>query len=167
VRMNAKMVYGKILAPYLRGEDITKLTASELAAIKTIAYLCPHTDGLIVYTARVICRLFDNYFVDYVNVCERDISLNSQPRLSADELNGLSIYPNPANSIVYLQANLENTEYATVQLINALGQIMETYVLNNNEELQIDVSKLAPSIYLCKLVDINGKVIATEKLTVE
>ena len=80
---------------------------------------------------------------------------------------GLSIYPNPANSIVYLQANLENTEYATVQLINALGQIMETYVLNNNEELQIDVSKLAPSIYLCKLVDINGKVIATEKLTVE
>jgi|TARA_B110001469_G_scaffold119895_1_gene127891 hypothetical protein len=165
--MNAKTVYDKILAPYLRGEDITKLTASELFTIKTIAYLCPHTDGLIVYTARVIASLFDKYYIDYVNVCERNFALVAQPRLAEDEVEGLSIYPNPANTIVYLQANLENTDYATIQLVNTLGQITGTYTLNNNEELQIDVSELASGIYVCKLVAINGKIIATEKLTIE
>ncbi len=163
---NAKTVYEELLAPYLRGEDFTKLTASELATVRTIAYLCPHTDGLAVYTARVIARYYDNYWIDYVNICERTLALVPQPRLAAEEMEDFKIYPNPAQDVLNITTNLAENETATVSIIDAKGQTVAKYFIDNKQQTALSVADLSTGLYLVNITDNNGTIRFSEKLTI-
>ncbi|MFT4800263.1 MAG: hypothetical protein ACI93N_000021 [Flavobacteriaceae bacterium] len=160
--LNAETVYEEILAPYLRGEDITKLTTSELANIRTIAYLCPHTDGLVVYTARVICRYYDNYWIDYANICERTVALVPQPRLGEEESELFKIYPNPAQEVV----NIESNVGGTLVITNSLGQMIAIHKIEEGQTMEVAVNKLQSGLYFCKFLDVKGNHILTKKLDI-
>ncbi len=64
-----------------------------------------------------------------------------------DEVNdGISIYPNPANSII----NIVNAENANVEIVNALGQVV--YAKENvSGEISIDVRNLTDGMYFVKV----------------
>lgn len=166
---NAKDLYTEFLAPYGRGEGIMDLTTTELNNIKDIAYLCPFTDGFSVYTARSICRLFDEDWLDYSHFCEQVTNPNvNLGRMAAvpEDAPVLNLYPNPATDIVFVQLNLENSDYGYLEIINHLGQEIGTYLIQNAEDFSIDISHLRKGLYLCKLIDANNEEVTTKKLTI-
>ena len=66
---------------------------------------------------------------------------------------GISIYPNPANSII----NIVNAENANVEIVNALGQVV--YAKENvSGEISIDVRNLTDGMYFVKVNDTVTKV---------
>ena len=74
-------------------------------------------------------------------------------------LNGVSIYPNPANSVL----NIANAENASIEVFNMLGQSL--YSKSNislNE--QINVSHLTEGTYFVKIA--NGEAVKTSKFIV-
>ena len=57
------------------------------------------------------------------------------------------VYPNPAESVLYINTNASSFEY---QLINGIGQVMMSGVANGNAEL--NVSELNNGVYFLKVV---------------
>ncbi len=150
----AKDLYEKMLAPYIRGEYIMDLTATELDSIKDIAYACPYTDGLAVYTARAVCRLFDKDWIDYSNPCETT-TYGSNVRLTApeEEKDAFTLFPNPASSVLTIETELEGT----LIISNALGQVLGEYEIAELESFELDVSDFANGLYFCNFVGIIRK----------
>ena len=74
-------------------------------------------------------------------------------------LNNISIYPNPANGVI----NIENVEGASIEIINLMGQIIET--VNNASVLNsIDMSRYASGTYMIRIVLDNNVVTRKFKL---
>tara|TARA_B110000008_G_scaffold185332_1_gene184123 strand:+ start:9054 stop:12878 length:3825 start_codon:yes stop_codon:yes gene_type:complete len=82
--------------------------------------------------------------------------------------NELKVYPNPASDRVIIEITLVGRqEIVQLQVINNLGQIIETHQATSRQELSIDISHLPSGTYLLNLAEINGNTIATQKLTKE
>jgi hypothetical protein len=63
---------------------------------------------------------------------------------------GVSIYPDPANDVITVAAELPYTS-ASVVIVNAFGQVVRTVQTNSSTALRIDVSGLAEGIYTLQL----------------
>ena len=59
----------------------------------------------------------------------------------------LGIYPNPAEDVLYINANAANYEY---QMINSVGQVVMRGVANGN--VQLNVSDLNSGVYFIKVI---------------
>ena len=76
--------------------------------------------------------------------------------------NDISIFPNPASEVLYLQANVPFEE-ATLTVTNLLGTkvIQQQINLSNSPEIKLDISFLLPGIYYINISDglsnISGK----------
>ncbi len=77
----------------------------------------------------------------------------------------MSIYPNPANSLV--QFNLNTNEHVSIKIYNAVGQEINTIHCQNQKTVLLDVSKFSSGTYTCKARLANGNLFATEKLIVQ
>ena len=83
---------------------------------------------------------------------EETLNVNSCTDIEEVEA-GISIYPNPANSII----NIVNAENANVEIVNALGQVV--YAKENvSGEISIDVRNLTDGMYFVKVNDTVTKV---------
>lgn len=87
----------------------------------------------------------------YIGNCnDLDISLVC-PDLSFEEVDFSSkilLYPNPATTLVCIKGFKKNEKYLQFDLINSLGQLVQSnnYPINN-EEINFDTSKLNPGVY--------------------
>lgn len=76
----------------------------------------------------------------------------------------VSVYPNPASSTV--KVNVENVhENATVEVLNAIGQVVISAKEINGASTELNVSGLAKGVYVVKLS--NGKEVSNTKLVIE
>ena len=57
------------------------------------------------------------------------------------------VYPNPADNVLYINSNAESFEY---QVINSVGQVMLSGIVNGNAEL--NVSDLENGVYFLKVI---------------
>lgn len=74
-----------------------------------------------------------------------------------------TVYPNPADDIVYIVSN--STETVEVSLLNVNGQLVsETYIASENEKVMISVESLEPGIYFIQIR--NGEDLQVRKLIV-
>ena len=64
------------------------------------------------------------------------------------------MYPNPATSVVTLDAS---QEIAMIQIMNLLGQNVSTLEVNNTSST-INVSQFNTGVYIAKVVFSNGNV---------
>jgi len=69
--------------------------------------------------------------------------------------NTISIYPNPATTVL----NVEAEGYSTIEIVNLLGQTV--YTANTTSNMQINVSNLNNGVYFVRLNGANGT--ATQK----
>lgn len=89
------------------------------------------------------------------------VNFNANGVLGLDDnnLTDVSIFPNPANTVL----NISNADNATVEVYNILGQVMMTRAnISVNETL--DVANLATGTYLVKID--NGASITTKKFII-
>jgi hypothetical protein len=78
--------------------------------------------------------------------------------------NSLLVYPNPANSSVFVKLN-SVSDKATVEVYNTIGQIVISSKEINNNSTEINVSALAKGVYILKIT--NGKEVGNVKIVVE
>ena len=99
-------------------------------------------------TGRYLVQVFDEAF----NVlCETSIlMLDNSPIISATNDAQLTAYPNPAQTEYFLRIPSSSTKgNATLQVINAFGQIMTTQTIDNqyDETIRLDVSDYQNGLY--------------------
>ena len=71
----------------------------------------------------------------------------------------LSVYPNPAHDILYLQYTNSN-QPKKISLLNLLGQVVTEYPYSN----QINISRLPDAIYIMRVDDAAGNLLATARM---
>ena len=74
-------------------------------------------------------------------------------------INGISVYPNPATSILYL--DLKNQGYYTATLTGVVGQAIITPTSGT-----IDISGLANGVYILSIYDKDNKLVSTNKVMI-
>lgn len=73
----------------------------------------------------------------------------------------VQIYPNPTTSFFRIEG--DNNQVATICLYNLIGKRMKTF--NPKKEHDFPVDELPNGLYLVQMIDSNGRVIATNRLT--
>jgi Secretion system C-terminal sorting domain len=74
-----------------------------------------------------------------------------------------SLFPNPANTILNIQ--LSSNQVADMYIYNCIGQVVKSEELKNTIT-PISISNLPAGIYLCRIMDIQGNLIKTDKIVV-
>ncbi len=86
----------------------------------------------------------------YLNDCVTITVTNTTTGIAENETTGVSIFPNPATTV--LNVNAEG--YNTVEIVNLLGQVV--YGANAESNMQINVEDLANGTYFVRLNGVNG-----------
>ena len=80
------------------------------------------------------------------------LTLGEPLGVSENTLANITLYPNPATSVVVLQAS---QEIATIQVLNILGQRISSVTVNNTTST-INVSDLSAGTYIANVLFSNG-----------
>jgi len=92
------------------------------------------------------------------NVSNNNTTLNFEPTI-------LSTFPNPTTGIVNIQLKNPETTATNIQVLNALGQIILEKQVQNDSNIEVDLSKEISGIYILNIV--NGDTQFTEKVIKE
>jgi hypothetical protein len=86
--------------------------------------------------------------------------------LNFDKSNFFSLVPNPTSTSVDIDLRMAKAIDASIQIMNAQGQLVYTQLLNDAEKQRVSVntSALANGIYLVNILTENG--LMTKKLVV-
>lgn len=90
------------------------------------------------------CETISNDGVLTINVSVGELGKN----------NALKLYPNPTNSILNIDLELENPQEVSYTIIDVLGKeytMPQTFMANNHHQHTINVSQLSKGIYFIKL----------------
>jgi hypothetical protein len=145
--------------------------------LREVASLCPISNGPAVINARSILMLYDTMRTIYMNECERvyPSNQNGEDRnyqsdyfepiedymLSKSSLK-LSIWPNPANEIVYVQAN-QNISEISIFDVNGKVILIEHPITKNDFNLYIN--DISNGIYILRFL-IENNTYHYEKLVI-
>ena len=81
-------------------------------------------------------------------------------RIMQEQSSDLSVYPNPAkNSFTVSFNDIGNEIPVSMELRNLQGQIVETRKLNGIADVQFNVSKLSPGMYMIRVMLEGGDVV--------
>lgn len=84
-------------------------------------------------------------------------------RLNNQVKKTISVYPNPAGSVAQVYSKTTFTQGQVLQLIDAKGSRVKTFVAAGKNALQLDLSNIQPGLYLLQLIE-NGRVIENTSL---
>ncbi|MDD5571870.1 MAG: T9SS type A sorting domain-containing protein [Bacteroidales bacterium] len=155
------------------------LTQNDIVDLKAIAALCPYEYGNAVLKARLLLSFVDT--AKYVNNCDvqsrhkninntnennninnNTVSAKTNETMQAER--ALKVYPNPANSELFIEYKLNEGEKGYVVLFNSLGIKVNEYDLNKNFT-KVDLNKYSSGLYYYR-ISINGVVIKNDKLSI-
>ncbi|MFT4681361.1 MAG: hypothetical protein ACI9YU_001206 [Flavobacteriales bacterium] len=144
-------------------------TTAQHDSLVFIATQCPYEYGVGVYMARAMLTLADtvNYMV--AHACEAteppSARLSGGTEDAASDLtqsgSAISIYPNPARSLLTVLVDLVDEQIERIELMNYLGHRIQTTRLNKGMT-EIDVSSLSSGVYHYSII-IDGVVKQTGK----
>lgn len=157
--------YNTIYLAYL---DNT-ISEAQKATLKTLAQLCPFTDGNSVYQSRALLKAYDT--TDYRNACEtsapvlpqsgnRFITPNAASTVNQAAVMATEVFPNPASTELNITTALTGAEFT---LSNVLGQVV--IVTKLNPLTKLDVSNLKNGTYLYTITK-DKAILKSEKLII-
>jgi hypothetical protein len=92
------------------------------------------------------------------NVSNDNTSLNFEPTT-------VSTFPNPTTGLVNIQLKGAETTETSIKVLNALGQVILEKQVQNNSNIEVDLSKEISGLYILHIV--NGTTQFTEKIIKE
>ena len=108
-------------------------------------------------------RYVSYLFIDDVSVIDCTVGIGEVN----DNLSSGKLYPNPANTVVYYEDNLNDIEKGIIQLQDISGRNLKEYNLKSGvNRITISVSDLAKGIYMVK-IKINGRTDENKKLLIQ
>jgi hypothetical protein len=69
--------------------------------------------------------------------------------------NAISVYPNPAEDMLYIASNNTTTDVA---IIDVVGNLVKEY---KNAGQSVNVSDLTTGVYIVRVSNINGEIVST------
>ncbi|MBV6440548.1 MAG: T9SS C-terminal target domain-containing protein [Haliscomenobacteraceae bacterium CHB4] len=123
--------------------------------LRTIANLCPLSDGEAVLRARALLTLVNENPVVYDDetICSFE---RAQPGLQLKS-GYLRVYPNPAANQVVIEYNIANSTENLFLLYNTLGQLVKATVLPvNQRNFQLSLEGLPEGAYWYRLPEVPG-----------
>ncbi len=117
------------------------------------------TDGVqsevsFVGTASETYILYVTGFGTNAGVYVLNVACETVLDVTQNDLIDIAMYPNPATSVVTLDAS---QEIATIQIMNLLGQTVSTIEVNNTSST-VNVSQLRTGVYIANVLFSNGRV---------
>tara|TARA_R100001369_G_scaffold65446_1_gene92618 strand:- start:16793 stop:18157 length:1365 start_codon:yes stop_codon:yes gene_type:complete len=85
--------------------------------------------------------------------------------ITENELNVVSIFPNPANDELHLDFSKSNTSIETIIIYNLQGKAVKTISRNGQTVQNVKVSDLSKGVYMLKMKRIDGES-STQKLII-
>lgn len=101
----------------------------------------------------------DNGNVIYSDTYQYTTGALSQTEFNLD--NSISVYPNPTTNLVYIKSNVAET-IKSIELYNALGQLIYLLGGENKSDLKIDLSSFEKGIYFLKVSFESSKQITSK-----
>lgn len=74
------------------------------------------------------------------------------------------MYPNPARDELNVIYN-GNSSIKNIAVYNLIGKVVNVYKVTSNNNANLDISSIPSGIYFIRLVDAQGRVVATRKFT--
>jgi len=134
--------------------------SAQIAALQTIAPLCPAEYGNAVFVARALLSQVDT--THYISVCEMTVNNNNARVLGNQPINDTTIsakvYPNPANTELNIEVALQPGETARMCLYNSLGQEVECKDLTKNLTA-LPTKVFAEGLYYYRITNNSGNVL--------
>lgn len=170
-----------VLERLIAGRDT--FMQNELALLRSIAYECPFTHGVVVYEARALVTPYDPIGTMYYNVCETEENNNPANRihsldweeeeqavnqLSMSEKNReLSLFPNPNNGQMRIAYYLPQQKgEAQLIIYNALGVEIKNININDKEGvIEINEKQWESGVYFIRLM-IEGEEQHSDKFVI-
>lgn len=153
---------------YLEGKFI-KL--QEAARSEDYKWLTPECREKILGTTQeeFVTRELNNFTVKYKQQADRGIDVLREHNLISEDLEmDLLAFPNPANDVVTIAAQLGSEVSYKLTVIDLTGSLANTIVESKGTEVkeQLDVADYPVGVLLIQIVTSDGR-IATERLVVE
>jgi len=81
------------------------------------------------------------------------VTVENTGTVSLNEImnNQVAIYPNPAEDLITVDLSMLDTKNAAIEIIDITGKIIDTYTLDTNMKIQIDLGTYANGIYQVKV----------------
>lgn len=101
----------------------------------------------------------NNFFLDDINIYQGDES--NDPILSVEEnslINDFAVFPNPANNEANIKFSVENSQNATVEIVNMVGQTVKSTVVqaqSGQNLVMMPIAELRAGVYMVR-VTVNG-----------
>jgi hypothetical protein len=92
------------------------------------------------------------------------VSIGNSPVVNIEGLNSVKLQPNPTTGLTTLALSFDNNVDATIQVLNLLGQVVETIVADNSNEIiaPLDLTAYPDGLFLVRIS--VGKQTRVEKL---
>lgn len=78
--------------------------------------------------------------------------------------NSVSVYPNPARDYVNVIFD-KQTNVRTIAIYNMIGKTMRVFKPADNNSARLDLDAIPSGVYFVRLMDAEGKVVATRRFT--
>ncbi len=170
---NIKTINTICLVQQLAGRD---LNAQEKQQLEQIAQLCPLTDGVAVYMARVILDPLDT--IRYTNSCEIQSVTTNGNRLGLEtddedynqeleEEAGFMLYPNPNDGRITVNYKLSATQLGNLVIMDMMGKVLYEQELSPKKAVeQLNLTHLSKGVYLYT-IQVNGEPKQNGKLVIQ
>lgn len=172
-------------------DGFENLSEGTIAIVNELANKCPYQEGSAVYKARTLNALFNpTLLYDDIKICnsvgyyrtsnsnnqantkglfgkENDFLKTVKPNNNSSVINTneIKVYPNPANTILNIQYNIDKE--ASFTILDMLGRkIIETNLSDKSNYATIDVSKLTTGIYIYQL-SADNMIFKSDKIVIE
>ena len=132
-----------------KGVDI--YNSSQTQTLQIIAAQCPDELGTVVYKARAMYAMAAAVDMFDKSACNNSNNMEyaaNQELATENVSDKILLYPNPANTVIYLQTPTVFTTNTKAIIYNNLGQIVKTILVNNETNLlEISTSELNAGFY--------------------
>jgi trypsin len=142
-----KEIY-KMYVNFLQKGEVNQ---NDRAALLSYSTDCSDLYGDAIHLARAMANTFDVTYFDQYDICLQQ----SEPRSRENKLSNITIYPNPSNGVVYINASKEFI--GKVAVYNASGIKLKEEMVDSKEGIRSIHVADQPGIYFITIIANNGE----------
>ena len=104
--------------------------------------------------------------VDVPSCASRRVATDGSTSVEENLSNKITIYPNPANRFLYIDALPEVKTNYLIKLFNSNMQLVKAVSSKGTDKVKINIDNLTPGIYFCKVSSPDNTVLMMKKIVV-
>lgn len=143
---------------------IIDVNSTQLKEIKAAGIRVPHYPaGTFICPDRTITAKDQATASALVSLCNACKPFTTNIEKVNPQVSEMLVYPNPANSIANVEFTLTENSSVSIELINAIGQVVSSQQLGNvsvgKQKVELNVSVLNEGLYFVNVITNNNKII--------